>query len=61
MRKSWPAIRPDRKLEEMERQLQQRDEQTYLRQCVDEAMEEMGYALIGSRELTRKNGKTYRI
>ena len=50
----------DRKLQEMERQLRKRDEQEYLRQCVDEAMEEMGYALIGSRELTRRNGKTYR-
>ena len=48
------------KLHALEQALQLRDEQAYLRQCVDEAMEEMGYALIGSRELTRRNGKKYR-
>ena len=48
------------KLHTLEQALQLRDEQAYLRQCVDETMEEMGYALIGSRELTRRNGKKYR-
>lgn len=50
----------DGKLYALEQALQLRDEQAYLRQCVDETMEEMGYALIGSRELTRRNGKKYR-
>ena len=48
------------KLHALEQALQFRDEQAYLRQCVDETMEEMGYVLIGKRELTRRNGKKYR-
>ena len=33
--------------------------QAFLREAVDEAMREMGYPLVGERDLTRKNGKKY--
>lgn len=36
------------------------DEQAYISDCLDEAMEEMGYTVIGSREVTKKNGKHFR-
>lgn len=36
------------------------DEQAYISDCLDEVMEEMGYAVIGSREVTKKNGKHFR-
>jgi hypothetical protein len=36
------------------------DEQVYISDCLDEVMEEMGYTVIGSREVTKKNGKHFR-
>ena len=36
------------------------DEQAYISDCLDEVMEEMGYKVIGSREVTKKNGKHFR-
>lgn len=36
------------------------DEQTYIGKCLDEVMEEMGYSVIGSREVTKKNGKHFK-
>lgn len=36
------------------------DEQAYISDCLDEVMEEMGYTVIGSREVTKKNGKYFR-
>ena len=36
------------------------DEQAYISDCLDEVMEEMGYTVIGSREVTKKNGKRLR-
>lgn len=36
------------------------DEQSYISDCLDEVMEEMGYTVIGSREVTKKNGKHFR-
>lgn len=36
------------------------DEQSYISECLDEVMEEMGYSVIGSREVTKKNGKHFR-
>lgn len=35
------------------------DEQAYISDCLDEVMEEMGYTVIGSREVTKKNGKHF--
>ncbi len=36
------------------------DEQAYICECLDEVMEEMGYSVIGSREVTKKSGKHFR-
>lgn len=36
------------------------DEQVYISDCLDEVMEEMGYTVIGNREVTKKNGKHFR-
>lgn len=36
------------------------DEQSYISQCLDEVMEEMGYIVLGSRQVTKKNGKHFR-
>ena len=36
------------------------DEQAYISDCLDEVMEEMGYTVIGSREVTKKNGRHFR-
>lgn len=35
-------------------------EQAYISQCLDEVMSDMGYSVIGSREVTKKNGKHFR-
>lgn len=43
----------------IEEQLYQK-EQTYIADTIDEVMEEMGYDLIGSREVTKKSGKRFR-
>ena len=36
------------------------DEQTYISEALDEVMEEMGYSVIGSREVTKKTGRHFR-
>ena len=35
-------------------------EEAYICQCIDEAMAEMNYSVIGSRNVTKKNGKKFR-
>lgn len=34
-------------------------EQEYISRCIDEAMTEMGYNLVGSREVAKKNGRKF--
>ncbi|MCD7892064.1 MAG: hypothetical protein LUG60_00050 [Erysipelotrichaceae bacterium] len=34
-------------------------EQSYINDCLDEVMEEMGYSIIGSRSVTKRNGKHF--
>lgn len=36
------------------------EEQSYISNCIDEVMEEMGYSVLGSREVTKKNGRHFR-
>lgn len=36
------------------------DEQAYISNCIDEVMEEMGYSVLGSRYVTKKNGRHFR-
>ena len=35
------------------------DEQAYISECVDEVMEEMGYTVLGRREVTKKSGRHF--
>lgn len=50
----------DAKIRETEEVIRQQDEQAYISRCVDEAMQEMGYAVVGSREVVRRSGKRFR-
>lgn len=50
----------DAKIKETDEIIQHRDEQAYISQCVDEAMQEMGYTVAGNREVVRRNGKRFR-
>lgn len=36
------------------------DEQAYISDCLDQVMAEMGYRVLGTREVTKKNGKRFR-
>lgn len=47
-------------IEKIELSLVRQKEQAYIAECVDEVMEEMGYDLIGTREVKKKNGKRFR-
>lgn len=47
-------------VERMEALAVRRREQAYISECVDEVMAEMGYDLIGAREVRKKSGKRFR-
>ena len=47
------------KIEVTENAIQHREEQAYISQCVDEAMREMGYEVLGNRDVVKKNGKHF--
>lgn len=55
---------PDAALQQAVRELEQQlladREREYIAACLDEVMAEMGYDLIGSRQVTKKNGKRFR-
>lgn len=36
------------------------DEQAYISDCLDDVMVEMGYSVLGTREVTKRNGKRFR-
>ena len=44
----------------LEKELCDAQEEEYIADAIDEVMEEMGYDLIGSREVTKKSGKRFR-
>ena len=44
----------------LENEVLEDSEQEYIADAIDEVMEEMGYDLIGSREVTKKSGKRFR-
>lgn len=50
----------DEKIQETEAAIRFRDEQAYISRCVDEAMREMGYSVLGNREVVKRNGKKFR-
>ena len=45
---------------ELQNEVLEDSEQEYIADAIDEVMEEMGYDLIGSREVTKKSGKRFR-
>lgn len=47
------------KISELEKEQLEQKEKEYIAQCIDEAMEEMGYALSGHREVEKKSGKKF--
>ena len=47
-------------VERLELLLVRQQEQAYISDCVDEVMADMGYDLIGSREVRKKSGKHFR-
>jgi len=47
-------------LHQTEAALAFREEQAYISKCMDEAMEELGYSLLGHREVTKRSGKKFR-
>lgn len=47
-------------VERLELLFVRQQEQAYISECVDEVMADMGYDLIGSREIRKKSGKQFR-
>lgn len=50
----------NRKIEELEEAISCLNEQEYISKCVEEAMQEMGYNVIGNREVVKKSGRKFR-
>lgn len=47
-------------LQRTEADISFREEQAYISRCMDEAMEELGYSLLGDREVVKRSGKKFR-
>lgn len=47
-------------VEQLESQCLQAEEQNYIAKSMDEVMKDMGYRVIGDREVTKKSGKRFR-
>lgn len=47
-------------IERIKESVAEDDEQAYISDCLDEVMEEMGYTVLGSREVVKRNGKRFR-
>lgn len=47
-------------LQQLQEEVAQDDEQAYIRDCLDAVMAEMGYDVLGSREVTKKSGRRFR-
>lgn len=50
----------DSRIKETEETIRQQEEQAYISECVDEVMAEMGYSVLGHRNVTKRNGKRFR-
>lgn len=48
-----------KEIEQMELEIVRQHEQTYISECVDQVMSEMGYDLIGTRDVKKKSGKKF--
>ena len=47
-------------IEEMEQRILRREEEAYICRALDEVMQELGYPLLGTREVTKRSGKRFR-
>ena len=47
-------------IEEIEQRILQREEEAYICRVLDEVIQEMGYTLLGTREVTKRSGKRFR-
>lgn len=47
-------------IERIKKAVAEDDEQAYISDCLDEVMVEMGYTVLGTREVTKRNGKRFR-
>lgn len=47
-------------VEELEQQCTQLEEQRYISESLDQVMRDMGYRVVGSREVTKKSGRKFR-
>lgn len=48
------------KISEFEQTILDRKEESYICHCIDEAMIDLGYSVVGRREVTKKSGKHFR-
>lgn len=49
----------EKEIQDMQKIIQRKEEQEYISECVDKAMQEMGYKVIGNREVVRKDGRRF--
>lgn len=56
---NFHAVTVRRLQKSLEEILMRQQEQAYIRECVDEVMAEMGYELLGEREVRKKSGKQF--
>lgn len=49
----------EKEIQDMQKIIQRKEEQEYISECVDRAMQEMGYKVIGNREVVRKDGQRF--
>lgn len=49
----------EKEIQDMQKIIQRKEEQEYISECVDKAMQEMGYKVIGNREVVRRNGRRF--
>ncbi len=47
-------------IERIKKSVAEDDEQSYISDCIDEVMVEMGYSVLGYREVTKRNGRRFR-
>ena len=46
-------------IQKIETEMDHEDEQAYIQQCLDEVMSDMGYEVLGHRNVEKKNGKKF--
>lgn len=49
----------EKRISELEAEIERADEQEYISRCIDEVMEDMGYDLLGTRSVVKKSGKRF--